>query len=77
MCFALNKIESLDLWYPPSELTRCQGTKPIAQAIYKCESLPVVTETYQTFNGQLNTQRATNESFKNYEFRFSDQVVRL
>ena len=59
------------------ELSAEIGYQKIVDAIFKRDPLSVVTETYQTFNDLLNVRRSSNESFRNYESRFSAQVAKF
>lgn len=51
--------------------------KAIVEAVYKRDALSVVNEVYDDFKELLHFRRGPNESFQNYEARFSAQVAKL
>ena len=52
-------------------------SKAIISAIYKRDSLSVVSEVYQCFTKLLFLKRRSNESVKNFESRFISQVSKF
>ena len=61
---------------PDEEITAETGAMAVAKCIYKCDPLSVVMDTFNKFNGLLQTIRGNNESFVNYESRFEAAVCR-
>lgn len=52
-------------------------TDAIVSAIYKSDSLTIVSETYNDFMSLLNTKRGHAQSFKRYESRFEAKASKF
>lgn len=50
------------------------GALAIAKAIYKCDPLSAITDTFSKFTSVLQTSRGSNETFRNFESRFDAAV---
>lgn len=72
MCRAVDFSRDID----DADIASEGGVDKICKALQKKDALSVVSSLYKAFNKLLDRKSSTNESFKNFESRFSAQVSR-
>ena len=60
-----------------ADLQSEDGAKKVVAAIYKRDTLTVLSDVYTDFNALVCARRGTTESFKNYEVRFAALVSKF
>ena len=62
---------------PFTEIESDDSVDNICKSVYKQDALTIVSNAYSDFQDFLSTKRGYNESFRNFECRFSAAVAKM
>ena len=60
-----------------NKITSEDGVDKICKALYKKDALTIVSNAYSDFQNLVSTKRGNNESFRNFESRFTASIAKM